>query len=64
MKEWEHRLPPKYFIRIHRSAIINMEYVESVEELLNYSLRVLMKGDSEPLLVSRRYAVRLKEHLS
>jgi two-component system, LytTR family, response regulator len=64
MKEWEHRLPPQYFIRIHRSAIINMEYVESVEESFNYSLRVFMKGVSDPLLVSRRYAVRLKERLS
>jgi two-component system, LytTR family, response regulator len=63
MKEWENRLPPQYFIRIHRSAIINMDFVERIEEQFNYSLRVHLKGLGEPLHISRRYALRLKQRL-
>jgi two-component system LytT family response regulator len=63
LKEWEKRLPPQYFVRIHRSAIVNMDYVERVEEMANYSMRVHLKGVAEPLLISRRYALRLKHRL-
>ena len=61
MKEWESRLPQKYFTRIHRSTIINMEYIDKMEEWFNNSYRVYLKGISEPLIISRRYAARLKE---
>jgi two-component system LytT family response regulator len=63
MKEWEHRLPPGHFCRIHRSTIINMDYVEQLEEWFNYSYKVHMKGLKEPLVMSRRYVARLKEKL-
>ena len=63
MKEWEHRLPENYFCRIHRSTIINMEFVEKLEEWFNYSYRVYLKGVSEPCLISRRYVSKLKEKL-
>ncbi len=63
MKEWEQRLPENYFCRIHRSTIINMEYVEKMEEWFNYSYRVYLKGISDPYLISRRYVSKLKEKL-
>jgi len=63
MKEWETRLPPRHFVRVHRSTIINMEYVDRVEEWFNYSFRVYLKGIEEPCVISRRYATRLKERL-
>ncbi len=63
MKEWETRLPAQHFIRIHRSSIINMEFIERVEEWFNYSFRVYLKGVAEPYVISRRYATRLKERL-
>lgn len=63
MKEWEARLPAQNFIRIHRSTIINMEFVERVEEWFNYSFRVFLKGVEEPYVISRRYAAKLKEKL-
>jgi two-component system LytT family response regulator len=63
MKEWEQRLPENYFCRIHRSTIINMEFVERLEEWFNYSYRVFLKGVSEPYLISRRYVSKLKEKL-
>lgn len=63
MKEWEARLPAQHFIRVHRSTIINMEFVDRVEEWFNYSFRVYLKGVEEPCVISRRYAARLKERL-
>ena len=63
MKEWESRLPQTHFIRIHRSTIINMEFIDRVEEWFNYSFRVYLKGFEEPYVISRRYAAKLKEKL-
>lgn len=63
MKEWETRLPAQNFIRIHRSTIINMEFIDRVEEWFNYSFRVYLRGVEEPYVISRRYATRLKDRL-
>lgn len=63
MKEWEARLPPQHFVRIHRSTIINMEAIDRVEEWFNYSFQVFLKGGKEPYVISRRYATRLKDRL-
>ncbi len=63
MKEWETRLPPQHFIRIHRSTIVNMDFIDRVEEWFNYSFRVYLKGVAEPCMISRRYATRLKDRL-
>jgi two-component system, LytTR family, response regulator len=60
LREWEMRLPPSHFCRIHRSAIINMDYIERIEEWFNYSYHVYMKGQESPLVISRRYAALLK----
>ncbi len=60
MKEWEERLPNKYFIRVHRNSIINTEYIEDVEKWFNYSYRLKLKGITEPVVISRRYAKKLK----
>ncbi len=63
MKEWETRLPDAYFCRIHRSTIINMEYIDRLEEWFNYSYRVYLKGIEKPLVMSRRYVARVKKRL-
>lgn len=61
MVEWEKRLTSKYFARIHRSTIINLEYVEKVEKWFNSSYRVYIQSIQEPFQMSRRYAAKLKE---
>ena len=61
MMEWEERLTPKYFVRIHRSTIVNLEYIEKVERWFNYSYQVFVQGIPEPFQMSRRYSTRLKE---
>jgi two-component system LytT family response regulator len=61
MKEWEMRLPENLFCRIHRSSIINMERVEKVDKWFNSSLRIQIRGLSEPLTISKRYATMIRE---
>ena len=64
LNEWEERLPPKYFTRIHRGAIVNVEYIERTERMFNYSYHVFMQNIAEPLVMSRRYSAKLKNKLS
>ncbi|HAN18215.1 MAG: hypothetical protein A2X13_07475 [Bacteroidetes bacterium GWC2_33_15] len=61
MKEWENRLPLNYFCRIHRSTIINLEYIEKIDNWFNYSYKISLKSIKEPYTISRRYAKILKE---
>ncbi len=63
MKEWETRLPENHFTRIHRSTIINLGYVDHLEEWFNYSYRVYVKGIEKPFVMSRRYVAKLKNML-
>ena len=64
MKEWESRLPERRFVRIHRTAIINVDYIEKIEEWFNYSYKVYMRGMNSPLVMSKRYAYNLKHKLN
>lgn len=57
--EWEQKLPAKNFMRIHRSTIINLEFVERTEKW-RYSYRIYLQDKAEPFVVSRRYASKLK----
>ena len=63
MKEWEDRLPSRYFCRIHRSNIVNFEWVDKVEKEYNYDFSVHIKNHDKTLMMSRRYARRLKERM-
>jgi two-component system, LytTR family, response regulator len=60
MQEWEDRLPENNFCRIHRSTIINIDFVVKVEDWFNNSFRVYLKGVEEPFSMSRRYASQIK----
>jgi len=64
MKEWEQRLPHNYFTRIHRSSIINLEYVDKLEEWFNNSYKVYLREIDEPLTISRRYISKIKSKFS
>jgi two-component system LytT family response regulator len=60
LREWEERLPEKHFARIHRTAIVNLECVERLENWFNRSYQIYLQNTHEPLTVSRRYATKLK----
>jgi two-component system, LytTR family, response regulator len=64
MIEWEQRLPEKYFCRIHRSTIVNIEFVTKIDEWFRNSYQVTLKGVEKPLTMSRRYAALLRQKKS
>ena len=61
LREWEERLPEKHFTRIHRSAIVNLNYVDKIESWFNRAYRLYLRDVAEPIQMSRRYAAKLKE---
>jgi two-component system LytT family response regulator len=63
IKEWQARLPQTQFVRIHRSTVVNLDFVDRIEQLPNYSYRVSLKDKKCQLLMSRRSALFLKERL-
>lgn len=63
MNEWENRLPPSNFLRIHRSTIINLDFIERFEKTFNYSHRISLQGIAEAFVISRRYMAKLKDKL-
>lgn len=58
---WERLLSESKFVRVHRSTILNLECVERVEGLPSCSRRVYLRGATEPIVMSRRYAARLNK---
>ncbi len=63
MKEWNSRLPDSHFCRIHRSYIVNLDFVEKIEKEYNYDFNVKLKNCEKSLIMSRRYARLLKEKM-
>ena len=58
----ETRLDPKRFIRIHRSAIVNLERVQRLEPLTHGEFDVVMRSGARVRL-SRTYRAHLEERL-
>lgn len=64
MKEWEARLPQNLFVRVHRSTIINIEYVDKIEKWFNYSYRAFLKNIEKPVPISRRYIAAIRDKMA
>lgn len=62
--EWVKCLPKSSFAQIHRSTIINMNFVERIERGANYSYHIIMKNIEEPIAISRRYAAQIKKRMA
>ena len=60
IKQWEEELPEKHFIRIHRSSIVNIGFIISLEKYAGSGHRVHMNSLKDPLEVSRSCASKLK----
>jgi two-component system LytT family response regulator len=60
LREWEERLPPQQFARIHRSVIVNLDCVERLESAFSRGYLVHLRGMPTPVGMSRRRAARLK----
>ncbi|HSP88641.1 MAG TPA: response regulator [Ignavibacteriaceae bacterium] len=61
LKEWEETLPETIFLRIHKSFLINKKYIKKVDKWFNGALKLYLNHYDEALIVSRRYAARLKK---
>jgi two-component system LytT family response regulator len=55
-------LDPVQFVRIHRSAVVNIECIVQMEQLSHGDFEVLLKGGSR-LRVSRTYRTLLEQRL-
>jgi two-component system LytT family response regulator len=62
MKYFEDHLEPNNFIRIHRSSIININFIKQMELYEKDSYRVILKND-KPLPVSKTGLQKLKQIL-
>ena len=64
LSDWEAMLPRDRFMRIHRSTIANLHYIETMtpSEGTNYELR--LRATDARLTVSRRYAAKIRAMLS
>lgn len=63
LKELEARLTPYSFFRIHKSYLVNLNYVRRLTPWFNGAYQLEVEGREEKLSVSRNYAKRLRERL-
>lgn len=59
----EERVPQKYFFRVNRQYIVNLQAIVSIEESISDGYEITM-SDGKQIEVSRRHANELKELLS
>ncbi len=61
MKAWEACLPESAFCRIHRSTLLNLHYIQRIEPWFSGAYKIHSNACKEELILSRRYAVKLKD---
>ncbi|MBI9072374.1 MAG: response regulator transcription factor [Melioribacteraceae bacterium] len=64
LKDWEDSLPKNKFLKVHRSTIVNIDYITKIEKLDSRSFLIRVKGYEKAIPVSQRNATKLKEQLS
>ncbi|WP_263789300.1 LytR/AlgR family response regulator transcription factor [Salinibacter sp.] len=64
LSTWTDRLPNAHFARIHRSTIVNVERVATVEQGDGRTYSVHVEGRDDPLSMSRRRARALRDRLA
>ncbi len=62
LRELEERLDRGLFIRVHRSAIVNIDYIESIHRWFAGKLKLKMKNGKE-VMVSQGYAGVFKKKI-
>ncbi|MFO7287104.1 MAG: LytTR family DNA-binding domain-containing protein [Gammaproteobacteria bacterium] len=60
---WEAQLSGTPFVRVHRSLLVNSAYIERIERGPNYTYDLYVKGWPDPLPLSRRRALELKDRI-
>lgn len=57
---WETQLAGAPFVRVHRSLLVNLDFVERIERGAGYTYELYVRGQTAPLAMSRRRAIELK----
>ena len=60
LSAWEAQLAGTPFVRVHRSALVNLDFVERIERGAGYTYELYVRGQQAPLAMSRRRALELK----
>jgi DNA-binding LytR/AlgR family response regulator len=60
LAHWEGILPPKNFIRIHRSTIINLDYLVKIDKWYKAGLLAYLKDIKEPFVISKKYSTIIR----
>jgi two-component system LytT family response regulator len=60
LSTWEAQLADTPFVRVHRSMLVNLDFVERIERSAGYTYVLYVRGRAEPLAMSRRRALDLK----
>lgn len=63
LKTWEQLLPEKEFLRIHRSFIVNVNFVDGITKHKNGTYAITLRRIQKPIDISRRYAAAVKSRL-
>ena len=63
LKRWESELPAEEFARVHRHAIVNLAFIESVVKDPPGRLQIRVQGMEEPIQISLRKAPALNRRL-
>lgn len=63
MKYFETSLPPKEFVRIHRSHIVNISSISRIERIGDKKVVLLTNGDKIPVSATGDKALRIKLNL-
>jgi len=64
IKDWERTLPSDWFVRAHRSTIVNIAHVERFDQRGPPRVRLRLRASSLELPVSRRMAPALRRALN
>ena len=59
LKKWIELLPEDVFLQIHRSTIINTEYIDRIEIQADKNYLVHLKTTNEPMGISQRFAKKI-----
>lgn len=63
IKVWEEMLPENSFIRVHKSIIVNLAFLQRIEKWFNNSYKIQLQKYPEPIISSRRYSANIRSKL-
>lgn len=63
IKVWEEMLPENSFMRVHKSIIVNLAFLQRIEKWFNNSYRIQLLKYPEPIISSRRYSANIRSKL-